>query len=215
MKKIISIIVLFFLFAGVSMAQESGKPGYKPGSYYTFTWDVGFPVGDMNKWAGQTSPAGWDFGGRYLLQKGLTVGFNIGWQRIGKIYDDETFTIPEKGLAINAENYRLTWMVPFQAVVAYHLKPASIISPYIGLGIGGDYAEHHLLIQEYDVYETRWDFALAPEIGVLAKFGAFSNWGAIIAVNYKWTTNYVDIYDTKFNNLAWFNLRVGLAVTLR
>ncbi len=46
-----------------------------------------------------------------------------------------------------------------------------MISPFVGLGIGGDYMEHHLMIQEYDMYEERWDFSLNPEIGALAKFG--------------------------------------------
>ncbi len=47
---------------------------------------------------------------------------------------DETYTIPDKGIAITANNYRFTWMVPFQAVVAYHFNPDKMISPFVGLG---------------------------------------------------------------------------------
>ncbi len=150
-----------------------------------------------------------------MIRKGLTVGWNISWQRVSKIYDDETFTIPDKGLAINAENYRFTWMVPFQAVVGYHLMPEKLISPYISLGIGGDYMEHHLMIQEYDIYKTRWDFSLTPEVGILAKFGAYSSWGALVAFNYKWTTNQIELYQKTSKDLQMLNLKVGIAMIIR
>jgi len=215
MKKIFSIIILAVLVLGSVQAQERSSIGYKPSSYYTFSWNIAFPMGDLSDWVDQPSMAGFDFGGRYLLQKGLTVGFNIGWSKVYKMYESQTFTVPDKGLAITAENYRYTWMVPFQAVVAYHLKPEKTVSPYIGLGIGGDYMEHHLLIQEYDIYETHWDFSLTPEIGAVAKFGALSNWGALVAFNYKWTTNKIDVYEKTAKNLSMLNLKVGLSYIIR
>jgi opacity protein-like surface antigen len=217
MKKILVILTVFVLLAGLSQAQD--KPpsslGFSPSSYYTFSWNTTFTMGDFNKWVSGTSPAGFDLGGRYLVNNGLTVGWNMSWQRVSQIYDDETFTIPDKGIAINAENYRFTWMVPFQAVVAYHLMPGKMISPYVGLGIGGDYMEHHLLIQEYDLYKTRWDFSLTPEIGALVKFGNYSSWGALVAFNYKWTTNKIELYETTSKNLQMLNLKVGLAMIIR
>ncbi|MCX6247351.1 MAG: hypothetical protein NTW10_06435 [Bacteroidetes bacterium] len=216
MKKIYLIIILVFFAMGVTRAQESTSLGYKPSAYYTFSWNNTFTMGDFNKWVSQPSMAGFDIGGRYLLPiKGLTAGFNISWQRVSKQYDNQTFTVPDKGIAITATNYRFTWMVPFQAVIAYHFIPNKMVSPYIGLGIGGDYMEHHLLIQEYDIYKEVWDFSLTPEVGALIKFGPFSNLGAIIAFNYKWTTNKIEIYETKSKNLQMLNLKVGLAYILR
>jgi outer membrane protein W len=143
------------------------------------------------------------------------VGWNISWQRVSQTYENETYTIPEKGIALNADNYRFTWMVPFQAVVAYHLTPEKMISPYIGLGIGGDYMEHHLLIQEYDIYKTRWDFSLTPEVGALVRFGQYSSWGALVAFNYKWTTNKVELYQTTMESLQMLNLKIGIAMIIR
>lgn len=70
------------------------------------------------------------------------------------------------------------------------------------------------MIQEYDIYETRWDFALTPEVGVLAKFGAYSNWGALVAFNYKWTTNRIEVYQTTSEHLQMLNLKVGLTYIL-
>jgi hypothetical protein len=206
---------MLFFTAASGIAQDKSTLGYKPTSYYTFSWNIVFPMGDFHDFVGEAGLAGFDFGGRYYINNGLYAGFNIGWDRVSADYDNETFTIPEKGIAITATNYRFTWMVPFQAVIAYHLKPENMISPYVSLGIGGDYMEHHLLIQEYDIYKEQWDFSLTPEIGIMAKFGAFSNWGAIAAFNYKWTTNKIEIYDTKTTNLQMLNLKVGLAYIIR
>ena len=217
MKKIIIILTMLVLVAGMAQAQE--KPastlGYTPSSYYSFSWNTTFTMGDFNKWVGNASPAGFDMGGRYFVKNGLNVGWNISWQRVSQIYDNETYTIPDKGIAINAENYRFTWMVPFQAVVAYNLMPEKMVSPYVSLGIGGDYMEHHLMIQEYDIYKTRWDFSLTPEIGALLKFGNYSSWGALVAFNYKWTTNKIEVYQTTSNNLQMLNLKVGLVMVIR
>ncbi len=216
MKKVISIIILVICtVVGVQAQDKPVSMGFTPSSYYTFSWNTTFTMGDFNKWVGNTSPAGFDLGGRYFVRKGLVAGFNISWQRVSQEFKNQTYTIPDKGLAVTATNYRFTWMVPFQAVIGYHLMPGKTISPYITLGIGGDYMEHHLLIQEYDIYKTRWDFSLTPEIGVLAKFGAFSNWGAIVAFNYKWTTNKIEIYETSSNNLQMLNLKVGIAMIIR
>ena len=216
MKKAVLLIVMLVVSWDFLWAQENtASAGYMPHSYYTFSWNRIFPLGDFNKWVSQPSPAGFDIGGRYLINKGLTAGFNIGWERVSKIYGRQTYTIPDLGIAITAENYRFTWMTPFQAVIAYHFIPNKIISPYISLGIGGDYMEHHLLVQEYDIYKTYWDFSLTPEIGALIKFGAFSQWGALVAFNYKWTTNKIDFYQTTSKDLQMLDLKIGLAFIVR
>ncbi|MEI8007561.1 MAG: hypothetical protein WCI48_15250 [Bacteroidota bacterium] len=215
MKKVVSLIILVVLALGTMQAQETKAPGFTPHSYYTFSWNTAFPLGDFHKWVSQPGPAGFDIGGRYLLRKGLFTGFNVSWQRVSEIYNAQTYTIPDKGIALTAENYRFTWMVPFQVVIGYHFIPDKLISPYVSLGIGGDYMEHHLLIQEYDIYKTYWDFSLTPEIGALVKFGAFSPVGAIIAFNYKWTTNHIDIYQTTSKDLQMLNLRIGITYMLR
>ncbi len=207
--------MLAILMTATVQSQESAPMGYSPSAYYTFTWNTIFPVGDLNDWVSQPSPAGFDFGGRYQVKNGIYAGFNIGWSRLAKIYDSETFTIPDKGIAITARNYRFTWIIPFQATIGHHFIQEKMISPFVNLGIGGDYMEHHLMIQEYDIYETFWDFSLTPEVGILAKFGKYANWGALVAVNYKWTTNHIYIYETKSDNLQMFNLKVGLAMTIR
>ena len=215
MKKAILIFSLLALLTGFAKGQDKSDFSFKPASYYTFSWNTTFTMGDFNKWVGNASPAGADFGGRYFLANNLALGFDLGWQRVSQSYGYQTF-YGNDGAAITATNYRFTWMVPFQAVVAYHFGPAKLVSPYVSLGIGGDYMEHHLLVQEYDMYKVRWDFSLTPEVGALVKFGNFAHWGAIVALNYKWTTNKIELYnDRKTDHLQMLNLKVGLCYLIR
>lgn len=217
MKKLIFSLLVIVLVSGVIQAQDKpASQGFKPDSYYGFSWVTTFTIGDFNDWVGNASPAGFDCSGRYFLNKGLAVGFNVGWQRVQQSYGYQTAYFSD-GSAITATNYRFTWMIPFQAMCAYHFIPDKMISPYIGLGIGGDYMEHHLLIQEYDMYSNRWDFSLAPEVGALVRFGYYAQWGALVAFDYKWTTNEISIDKLNWSskNLQMLNLKIGVTYLLR
>jgi opacity protein-like surface antigen len=210
MKKFIFTVILFVFGVSMTQAQDMGSLSSAPSSYYSFSWNIVFPMGDFNKWVSKAGLEGFDFGGQYYIKNGLAAGFDIAWARVYQDYNNQTYTIPDKGIAITADNYRFTWMVPFQAVIAYHINPDKMFSPYIGLGIGGDYMEHHLLVQEYDIYEDQWDFSLTPEIGAIVKFGQTTNWGGLVAFNYKWTTNKIDIYHDKTSDLSMLDLKIGL-----
>jgi len=215
MKKISVIIFIVLFSAGYSFGQElKTSRGMMPRNFYTLTWNSVFTLGDFNKWVGSPSPAGFGFGARFFIDKGFNAGFNIGWQRVSQSYGYETY-YGENGSAITATNYRFTWMVPFQIAAGYMFWPTKIVSPYIEIGIGGDYMEHHLVVQEYDFYEKRWDFAITPEVGALFKFGYYSSWGALVAFNYKWTSNTIQlIRDEKSNYLQMLGLRIGICYIL-
>jgi len=205
-------IKILFVILALSAAQIPYTAHAQTSPYYTFSWNIVFPTGDFGKWVDQTSLTGFDFGAQYYVSEGLTAGFNIGSMRVNALHEDQTFTIPDKGVAITADNYRITWMIPFQATIAYHLISDRIASPYFSLGIGGDYMTHHLLIQEYDIAEYMWDFSLTPEFGVMTRFGRDSSTKLLIAFNYKWTTNKINIYETVSENLSMFNLKVGIVI---
>jgi hypothetical protein len=211
MKKILMIVAIFVLMAGIARSQDKTTVFESPRAYYTASWNTTFTLGDFHKWVDVATPAGFDFGARYYVAGGLAVGFNTGWQRVGQAYGYQTFNGPN-GTAITATNYRMTWIVPIQAAFDYHFLTSKVISPYLGLGIGTDYMEHHLMIQEYDLYGDRWDFSLTPELGAAIRFGNFSNWGAQVAFNYKWTTNKIELYDDKkSDHLQMLNLKVGIS----
>lgn len=211
MKKTIKILFVAFIISVLHFPMNSYA---QPTSYYTLSWNMVFPTGEFRDWVDKVSLTGFDFGAQYYVTDGVTAGFNIGSMRVDELYEKETFTDPDKGIAITADNSRITWMIPFQGSVAYHFIPEAIAKPYISLGIGGDYMTHHLLIQEYDIYQEQWDFSLTPEIGLRTDFGVNSSTGLLVAFNYKWTTNKIELYEGKSNNLSMMNLKVGLIINV-
>ena len=216
MKKIFLFICATILTCTTVPAQEqSVNLGYTPGSLYTMSWNTTFTLGDYNKWVGNASTAGFDIGGRWFISHNMTAGFNLSWQRVGQSFGYQTF-YGDDGSDVTATNYRFTWMVPFQGAVAWHFMSDKMFSPYLGLGVGGDYMEHHLLIQDYDIYHNRWDFSLTPEVGALIRFVYFSNWGFLIAGNYKWTTNRIEFkHNWNSEHLQMINVKIGVVMFVR
>jgi hypothetical protein len=96
MKKTAIVLILVFLVMGFTQAQEKSSLGYKPSSYYTFSWNMTFPMGDFKDWVSEAGLAGFDMGGRYFVKNGLAVGWNISFNRVATEYPNGTYTIPSR-----------------------------------------------------------------------------------------------------------------------
>ena len=214
MNKIIISIIAVLLISGTLFAQDRETEGYKPRSYYSFAWNVSVPIGDFNKWVSVASPGGGVFSGRFILHNNIGFGFDIGWNNYNEKFSRETF-YASNGIAVTASHYRYAYMVPFKANISYYFKPANIFGPYIGLGIGGDYMEQHLVVQEYDFYDTNWGFLLSPEIGSFVKFGPYSHWGADIKTKYWFNTNSFEFGQHKFSMMQGFDFSIGICYMVR
>jgi hypothetical protein len=215
MKKILLVSISSLLIAFNVSAQDQALSGFSPASLYNISWCISVPLGSFSSFINNVSPAGGNFTGRYFLKKGLAVGFEFGWNNYYKQYPRNTY-YGDGGLAITAVHYTYAFVVPWKAGVYYYLLPAAIVDPYIGLSFGGDYMEEHVIIQEYDIYNTQWGFTMSPEVGILVKFGRLSHWGATAAAQYWFNTNSFRFTDNKdYNAMQGFNFNVGITYMLR
>lgn len=215
MKKIFTVIPTTLLLVATVQAQEKAASGYPPASLYTLSWTLSVPLGSFNDFMNIVSPAGGNFAGRYFLKKGLSVGFEFGWNDYYKKYPRNTY-YGNDGLAITGIFYTYAFTVPWKAGVYYYFIPAAIAGPYLGLSLGGDYMEEHILIQDYDIYNTQWGFTMSPELGVLIKFGRNSHWGANISAQYWFNTNSFNFTHTEtYSTMQGLNFNIGLAYLLK
>ena len=215
MKKTYIAIVAALLLAVTVHAQEQAASGYSPTSLYTLSWSLSVPLGSFNNFINNVSPAGGNFAGRYLLKKGFAVGFEFGWNNYYKKYPRNTYYGPD-GLAITGIHYTYALLVPWKVGAYYYFLPSGIADPYVGLSLGGDYMEEHIMIQEYDIYNTQWGFTMSPEVGVLIKFGKYSHWGANISAQYWFNTNSYNFTDYKtFSTMQGLNFSIGITYMLR
>jgi hypothetical protein len=204
MKKIFAILIIALL------AIRAGAFEKPVDSYYSLNWNISVPIGSFNKWIAPPSFLGFSFSGRYFIADGVGLGFHIGYNNYYEKAPYETYYFYSG--AISASHYNYTYMVPFRMDIFYHYKPAGLVTPYIALGIGGDYQENHLLIQEMDIYENTWNFLLSPEIGTLIRFDKGSAWAVRLGVNYTFTTGQINLLNLK--NFQHFNFNIGVAYTV-
>ncbi len=215
MKKIFLSIIAALLLTVTVQAQEKAASGYNPTSLYTLSWTLGVPLGSFNNFINTVSPAGGNFTGRYFLKKGLAVGFEFGWNNYYKKYPRNTYYGGD-GLAVTGIFYTYSFVVPWKVGAYYYFMPSAIADPYVGLSFGGDYMEEHIMVQEYDIYNTQWGFTMSPELGVIIKFGKYSHWGANVSAQYWFNTNSFTFTDVdSYSTMQGLNFNVGLTYLLR
>jgi len=204
------------LFLVMSLhAQEKAPSGFSPASLYSLSWTLSLPVGNFNSFINTVSPSGGNFTGRYFLKDGIAVGFEFGWNNYYGKNSRNTY-YGDDGLAITAIFYTYAFVVPWKAGFFYYFLPFAIADPYIGLSLGGDYMEEHIMVQDYDIYNTQWGFTMSPEIGVLIKFGKFSHWGANVSAQYWFNTNSFSFTEkNSYSTMQGLNFNIGLTYLLR
>ncbi|MCX6281666.1 MAG: hypothetical protein NTU51_06875 [Bacteroidetes bacterium] len=215
MKKIFKAVIPVLFLSLTIQAQEKSAEGYSPTSLYTLSWTLSLPLGSFSNFINNVSPAGGNFAGRYFLKNGFAAGFEFGWNNFYKKYDRMTY-YGDDGLAITGIHYTYAFIVPWKAGAYYYFLPPAIADPYVGLSFGGDYMEEHIMIQEYDIYNTQWGFTLSPEAGVLIKFGKYSHWGANVSAQYWFNTNSFDFSgNNKYSTMQGLNFNIGLTYLMR
>ena len=187
---------------------------YGPKQYYTISYGMAVPLGDIKDFISKTSFKGASFDAQIFVADNVAVGLNVGWSQLYGDVVNSTFYDPSNGFAMNAYNYKYVDFVPMRATAFYHLNPDGIVQPYLGIGIGTNYMQQHIVIQELDYYSHQWGFLLAPEVGTFIRFGQNSNIGAHISASYLWSTNKFDFNNKSYKNFQALQVNVGLSFML-
>jgi hypothetical protein len=95
------------------------------------------------------------------------------------------------------------------ATVHYYFSESKMLKPYVGVALGAQYMEQSLYYNVYISEDKNWGFVARPELGAIIKPKNSHNWGILVAGNYSFATNSVDIIgNDSFNN---FGLTLGVA----
>lgn len=235
-KLIFSIIISIVVFGSVSSQniELNQTPISRPQpvvyqsqgvrQYYTISWSIGFPLAGFNNagkpdysYISKTSLAGGMLSGQaFLCQNRLGLGAAVGWNNFYQTVKRQTYTIPDRGMAITAASYNYMSSVPIKAIVTYAFLPnAGILQPYFTLGLGANYMTQHIMIQDIDIWDDNWGFMVSPEIGTYIRFGKNAMWGANVAVGYNYATNHFNLAEhVKSNGINYLNLNIGLTLMI-
>ncbi len=206
MKRI--IFIALFAIIGLSMNSQA-----QVRQYYSAGWDVAFPVGNFSDYISDPSLRGFFISGNIFVTKGLSIGFQFGYNSFSENKDRQTYYISD-GLAATAASYNYLVTAPLRVGAYYHFNIKDVIEPYVGIGFGINYIDEEMLIQDWEVYDNQWSFLLNPEVGLRIPFGQ-APLALGIRCGYNLNFNSFQLFGTEYKNFQSVNLGLSLSYTIK
>ena len=128
------------------------------------TYNIGIPSGDMRDFASDTSYAGLEIGYRYIVQKDISVGFNVGWNYFK---DKETGLTEIDNGHVYGRRGNYIDLFPMMVSGHYYFKTQKELKFYTGLNMGTSYVREKQAVGVFTMSDTHWHFAFAPEAGLI------------------------------------------------
>ncbi len=155
MKKFAVMVLVLIAIASSALAQDN---------ITAITYQISQPLGDFEKFIGETSWIGLGLEGRRYRSPSskLTFGFAFAWNVFDeKSSDTQVF---DSG-AVTGTQRRYVNSLPFLLTTNYYFNRKNSIKPFIGIGAGAYYIIQRLDIGVWKFEETNWHFGIAPEAG--------------------------------------------------
>lgn len=161
MKKFAVMVLVLIAIASNALAQDN---------ITAITYQVSQPLGDFEKFIGETSWIGWGLEGRRYRSptSKLTFGFAFAWN----VFDEKTneTQVFDSG-AVTGTQRRYVNSLPFLLTTDFYFNRKNSIKPFIGIGAGAYYIVQRLDIGVWKFEETNWHFGFAPEAGLQFPLG--------------------------------------------
>ena len=189
MKKILTIIVLMTIGL-YSFGQ----------SMYGISYNMALPVGSTSDLIGKYQWRGFSLEGKYFVGDQLTFGWQSGWYTM---YDSESGTFTEGSITRTGTQYNWLNIWPILVTCNYFFGTDGDVQPFLGAGIGTYWIEQREQMGLTASVEKTWNFAVAPEIGVLFPINLNSN----LYINAKY--NYGINGSSNVDNYSYLTFGVG------
>lgn len=200
MKKIFIILILLAV----------GLIGRVDAQIFTFNYGMAAPMGDSHDFISKMSFRGLSADYHYYLSEHFAVGLSLGWNTYYKHLDYHTnnFLMGGEKVTVTGDQFRYLNVVPIMVGIRYQFtKGDAAVLPYAGIGIGTNWAESRLEIGDLVAKEKGWQFAFAPEAGIIIPFS--DHVGMNIAAQYRYS-----VKGAGLPALQDFGIKVGLALNL-
>jgi outer membrane protein W len=206
MKTLLKSLLVFCCFSSLHGAAQSSSISDR--DMAAFSWEAAFPT--SNKFLNESTLKGWRFEYRKGVKKNLTVGIALSWNAFDEYFPTTTYATPSNSKAITTDMIRQVYTLPITLITHYYLSSKSkLFQPYIGVGLGAQYAEHTAYMNIYELSETNWGFVARPEVGTLLSFTPNSPVKVLVGVGYNISTN----KNEAFNVDGWTHLTANLGIS--
>jgi hypothetical protein len=193
MKK--AILILVFV--------ASATGAFAQNSFMSWQYSIGFGSGDLHDFVGKTSFRGATYNYSKLVNDGVALGLEIGWNAF---YEEKADALYNRGnFDFYGKQYRYSNQVPLLFTISYFPMYDDDLTPFVSLGIGTMYSEDRVTMGTWDIYRDAWPFTLKPELGVQIQTGG---------LGFSLSTKYY--YGFKTNDLpaqSFFTINFGFVFT--
>ena len=204
MKKLLYISILALSFS-LSAQQPSGNITILDRDMFLLNWEIAFPTN--SDVLSKTSFTNGRLEYRHLVTNQFAFGISLGWYSFDEKVDQQLYETEDGASAVFTDLIRQVYQLPFSANGYYYFGDSATFRPYVGVGIGANYAEQEAYFNVFVIRDSNWGFYARPEIG--AQYFFDSGFGFVGYVSYNYATNSSDFFEV--DNLS--HLGIGLGVT--
>jgi len=206
--------LVFGLLIGLTISiagkgQDTHPSVSMPKDFTSFSWEVAFPAD--NKYLTEPSLSGWKLEYRRMIKQNLSLGVAVSWNAFDETLPTKTYSSPGGSRAVTTDMIRQVYTVPITLITHYYFNTSmKLLQPFLGIGLGGQYAENNTYFNIYQLTENNWGFVARPELGAAIHFGQNSPIKGLISAGYNWSTNKNEGFD--IDNWSHVTLNVGIGV---
>ena len=180
-----------------------------PKDLFAFSWEVAIPSSD--KYLSETSFSGWRAEYRKWIRPDFSAGIGVSWNAFDKYVNSKTYTSNNGSKAVTTDMIRQIYTFPITLVAHYYPQVnTKAFRPYLGVGLGAQYAEINSYFNIYEMQEKTWGFVARPEIGTLIRLGDGSPVSGLLSFGANIATNKSEAFN--INSLTHFVVNVGLSI---
>ena len=134
-------------------------------------YQISLPMNQVKDFTNKASFRGFDVEYHQFLGEQFSRGAAIGWDVYYTDKNNATgnfrFNGTDNIYTITGNQYRYINFVPMLAIGRYYFTDENTaVRPYAGLGLGTSWTEKRLEVGQFSSTISRWQFAMAPEVGM-------------------------------------------------
>jgi len=173
-------------------------------------YGIGIPAtSSLKDYVSKTSLRGWNANLLYEVNDQLSLGLGVGMQSFYERYPRAVYKTAEGDLSAVLTNTVSAMPVLVQG--QFNLLPEATIQPYIGLGIGANFASYSQYFGEFSNSRSKVGFAARPEAGINIPVGKYKESSIVIGGSY----NYLPFKQENLSNLNNIGLHAGFRFPLK
>jgi outer membrane protein W len=207
MKKLICILIALTVYCNYLKAQNYSKDFPLNTNFVFVGYEVSAPTNQ--NYLTETSWSGIRFDYRRILSPNVSIGIGVSFNTFNQYFPTTTYQRQDGSGAVTGDMIRQIYTAPITLSAHYYLTSKSLIKPYVGLGLGTEYAEQNAYFNIYKIGYNNWGFCLRPEAGIIARFNR--EFAGFVSVAYNYSTNSNPAFH--IDNLTQIPFTIGVAFT--